>query len=137
MELTLLDRSNYLKGLLIIAKKDNQLTEPEKEIIKGVAKKLGFASDFYEDTIKSLLANKYISENPIKFSNQKIAETFITDGLNLAFSDDLPADREINWLHTTAVVNDLSDDWFKLKIKNISDSPKSRQGNNFALLSII
>ena len=137
MELTLLDRSNYLKGLLVVAKKDNLLTDPEKIILKGIAKRLGFAKDFYEDTIRSLLANKYISEKPIKFSNKKIAESFVTDGLNLAFADELPAEKEIDWLHSTASVNDLNDEWFNQKIKNIKEALKTNSSNNFALLSII
>ena len=137
MELTLLDRSNYLKGLLVVAKKDNQLTEPEKNILKGIAKRLGFATDFYEDTIRSLLANKYISENPIKFSDKKIAESFVADGLNLAFADDFPAEKEIDWLHSTASANDLNDEWFNLKIKNMKEALKSNSGNNIALFSII
>ncbi len=137
MELTLLDRSNYLKGLLVVAKKDNQLTDPEKIILKGIAKRLGFATDFYEDTIRSLLTNKYISEKPIKFSNKKIAESFVSDGLNLAFSDQLPAEKEIDWLRSTASVNDLNDEWFNQKIKNIKETLKTNPSNNFALLSII
>ncbi len=137
MELTLLDRSNYLKGLLVVAKRDNQLTEPEKNILKGIAKRLGFATDFYEDTIRSLLANKYISDKPIKFSDKKVAESFVTDGLNLAFSDQLPAEKEIDWLRSTASENNLDEEWFNLRIKNVSQALKSNSNNNFALLSII
>ena len=43
-----------------------------KKIIRSIAEKLGFASDFYEETIQNLLANKYIDEGPIKFSDIKI-----------------------------------------------------------------
>ncbi len=137
MELTLLDRSNYLKGLLVVAKKDNQLSEPEKKIIKGIAKRLGFATDFYEDTIRGLLANKYISENPIKFSDTKVAESFVTDGLNLAFADDLPAEKEIDWLRSTASLNNLNDDWFNIKIKSTKEILKSKPGDDITLFSII
>lgn len=55
MEISILDKSNYLKGLLIVAKKDKQLAEQEKKIIRHCAEKLGFARDFYENTLKDLL----------------------------------------------------------------------------------
>ena len=46
MDIPQIDRSNYLKGLLITAKVDKQLTDPEKKIIKEFSDKLGFSSDF-------------------------------------------------------------------------------------------
>ena len=51
---TLIDKSNYLKGLLILAKKDNQLRDSEKNIIRSVAQRLGFSKDFYEETLQNL-----------------------------------------------------------------------------------
>ena len=92
MEIPIKDKSNYLKGLLIVAKKDKQLADSEKRIIRGIGEKLGFASDFYEDVLKDLLSNEYILEDPIKFSNIKIAKSFIDDGLKLAYSDNKMSD---------------------------------------------
>ena len=113
MEFSLLDKSNYLKGLLIIARKDNQLAESEKHILKNISDKLGFAKDFYEETIKNLLYNKHIGNEPIKFSNEKIAESFISDGLKLAFSDKQIHGSEIEWLRETALKNSLEQNWFE------------------------
>jgi hypothetical protein len=76
LDIPQLDRSNYLKGLLITARRDNQLAESEITIIKKLAARLGFSSDFFEETISHLLENKYITEEPIKFSNQEIAKSF-------------------------------------------------------------
>ena len=133
MELTLQDKSNYLKGLLIVAKKDNQLTEPEKQIIRDVALKLGFAKEFYEDTLKSLLVNKYIADDPIKFSTVKIAQSFVSDGLKLAFSDLSTNDKELKWLKSTSVVNNIEEEWLAEKIKRYKESSNIE----FALFSII
>lgn len=113
MNFTLLDKSNYLRGLLIIARKDNQLTNPEKSILKSISEKLGFASDFYEETIKNLLVNKHIAEEPIKFSDKEIAESFVSDGLKLAFSDKQIHGSEIEWLRETALINSLEQTWFE------------------------
>ncbi len=137
MELPQLDKSNYLKGLLIVAKKDKQLTEQEKKILKSIADKLGFAKDFSEDTIRNLLSNKYINETPIKFSDRKIAESFISDGLKLAFADNMVSDIEISWLLSTAIENDLNSDWFNHKMKKIKESSANQLNSEFALLSII
>jgi hypothetical protein len=137
MEITVIDKSNYLKGLLITARKDNQLAESEKKIIKEISVKLGFASDFYEDIIKSLLNNKYIKDDPIIFSDKKIAESFIDDGLRLAFSDNKVSDNEINWLRATAKANGISKKWFEEKLRVHKSSPGHPLNSDFALYSII
>ena len=137
MEITQLDKSNYLKGLLIVAKKDKQLTEQEKKILTSIAMKLGFAKDFYEDTIRNLLVNKYIIDNPIKFSKKQIAESFISDGLKLAYADNIVSDVEIAWLRSIANVNDLNNDWFDKRMKNFKETSSNQLNSEFALLSII
>lgn len=137
MQIPVIDRSNYLKGLLITARKDKQLSESEKEIIKEISEKLGFASDFYEETIKNLMANKYIGEEPIQFSENKIAKSFIRDGLKLAFSDKKISSHEIDWLKKTASANGLSNEWFDNRVNECKGKVGSLQLNDFALLSII
>jgi hypothetical protein len=137
MEIPVIDRSNYLKGLLITARKDNELSESEKKIIRSIAERLGFASDFYEDTLKTLLANKYIQEDPIKFSHKMIAESFVTDGLKLAFSDKRETNIEIDWLKKTAGTNDLNEEWFNKKLSECRSSSNPLVLKDLALLSII
>ena len=137
MEIPVKDKSSYLKGLLIVAKKDKQLADSEKRIIRGIAEKLGFASDFYESVLKDLLSNEYILEDPIKFSNLKIAKSFVDDGLRLAFSDNKISDVEINWLIETAKHNNIEDEWFKLKVEQYKNSSPSFSMSDFALYSII
>ncbi len=137
MEIPIIDKSNYLKGLLITARKDNQLAESEKKIIKEISVKLGFASDFYEDIIKSLLNNKYITDDPIIFSDKKIAESFIDDGLRLAFSDNKISDSELGWLRATADANNINKNWFEEKLRIHKSSPGLLMNSDFALYSII
>jgi hypothetical protein len=137
MELTQLDKSSYLKGLLIVAKKDNQLNDYEKKFLKNIASKLGFASDFYEDIIRGLLINKYIPENPVKFSDKKIAELFVTDGIKLALSGKIITDSELDWLKQTALENNLDDEWFKNKVNKLKENVNFSQVSEYALFSII
>ena len=137
MNLTQIDKSNYLKGLLIIARKDNQLAESEKHILKNISDKLGFAKDFYDETIKNLLYNKHISDGPIKFSNKRIAESFISDGLMLAFSDKKVHDPEIDWLKATAKENTIDESWFNSQLEKFRTESHTSIESSLTLYSII
>ncbi len=137
MQIPVKDRSSYLKGLLVVAKKDNQLAEPEKEIIRTVASRLGFSQTFYEYTINNLLANEYIDEEPIKFSDKMIAKSFLIDGLRLADCDNKLDDREINWLKETCVANGIDLKWLEQKLNEVKTSPKLVTGADFALYTLI
>jgi uncharacterized tellurite resistance protein B-like protein len=137
LEIPQLDRSSYLKGLLITARKDKQLSETEISIIKKIATRLGFSSDFFEETISNLLNNKYITEEPIKFSRQDIAESFIEDGLKLALSDNNITEEETNWLRNTAKENGVDEDWVNKKMKEIQSKPHLIGKMDFALFSLI
>lgn len=137
MNIPQLDRSNYLKGLLITARRDNQLAESEITIIKKLAARLGFSSDFFEETISHLLENKYITEEPIKFSNQEIAKSFLEDGLKLALSDEITTEKEMSWLKDTAKENGIDEAWFNKKFKELQNKSYQISKTDFALFSII
>jgi len=137
MDIPQIDRSNYLKGLLITAKIDKQLTDPEKKIIKHFSDKLGFSSEFCEEIVNSLLANEYIKEEPIVFSDTKIAKSFIEDGLNLALSDERLDEGELKWLTATAKANLIEEHWVKQKLNELKSSPRLFGNTEFALYSII
>lgn len=123
---SIIDKSNYLKGLLILARKDNKLYDSEKEIIRDIAKKLDFNKDFYEEILRNLLANQYIKDEPMKFSDRSVAESFLKDGFKLACSDNDFDEKELRWLKDIAMVNNISDEEFnslysqfnKLKTEN-------------------
>ena len=137
MEILTQDRSSYLKGLLIIAKKDNVLIEAEENIIRQLAKRLGFSESFYEETLQSLLSNDYLSEEPIKFSDEKLSQSFIIDGLMLAYSDNVLDEREIDWLRQTAELNNINLQWFEDKDKEVQRNSFAGVNTEFALYSII
>lgn len=137
MNIPIIDRSSYLKGLLIVARKSKKLTEAEKKIIRGIANKLGFAEDFYEETLRSLIANKYISDMPISFSDKTIAKSFIIDGLKLAFSDNNLSVEEAEWLKKTASANGIKHEWVNEEIKKLKGSPSLLINTEYALYSII
>jgi len=137
MEILTQVRSSYLKGLLIIAKKDNVLAEAEESIIRQLAKRLGFSASFYEETLQSLLSNDYLSEDPLKFSDEKLSHSFIIDGLMLAYSNNVLDEREIDWLRQTAELNNINTQWFGDKAKEVQRKLIAGVKTNFALYSII
>ncbi len=137
MEILIQDKSSYLKGLLIIAKKDKVLAEAEESIIRQLAKKLGFSESFYEETLQSLLSNEYLSEDPLKFSDEKLSHSFIIDGLMLAYSDNVFDEREIDWLRQTAELNNIKLQWFQDKAKEVQRNSIADVNTEFALNSII
>jgi len=127
---TVPDKSNYLKGLLILARKDDQLVDNEKNFIRTVAQKFGFSKDFYEDTLKSLMGNKYITEEPIIFSNKQVAELFLDDGFLLAFSDNVMDNEELNWLKIIAKANGIDDEHVESLLLRHHILRESTEGNS-------
>ncbi len=111
--LTTLDKSNYLKGMLIVARLDYKLIEREKEIIRDVATRLGFSRDFYEDVLKNLMINENISDSPLMFSSPAITRIFLGEALKLACIDSELAPAEIDWLRKTAALNHIDQDEFE------------------------
>lgn len=118
--MTIIDKSNYLKGLLILARKNKKLVENEKKIIREAAKRMGFSKDFYEETLRNLLNNKYILEVPIKFSDQEVAKMFISEGIELALSDNEICENEMNWLRLIAKENSIPNEWMNQALSNFS-----------------
>ena len=100
MEMTLMDRSNYFKGLVLLVGKDDEITVKEKEYLSKAAKVLDFDPIFCEQTINNSLNNKYLVKEPVKFSNIDVAKAFIRDGIKLAFADNNFHIHEFDYLHS-------------------------------------
>lgn len=137
MNIPLIDRSNYLKGLFITAKLDRQLTSKEKKLLKKFSDELGFANDFYDETVRGLLSNKYIAEDPIIFSDKTIAKSFIRDAVRLVYADGMVSNIEIDWLKQTASVNSIEEDFINNEIKLNENPSKLLINKDLALFSII
>ena len=121
MELTLLDKSNYLRSLLILIGKDKNIAIKEKELFLRLSKTLGFSEEFCNDAVNELLVNNYIIEDPPKFSDIEIAKAFIKDGIQLAFADGSLHLYEMNWLNFVGDKNNLDPDW---RLEQLNDFKK-------------
>jgi hypothetical protein len=114
-----LDRSNYFRGILVIVAKDRKISEEERKYVMDVGAKLGFEKKFCQSAINEILDNQFIEIQPPVFYDKKIAEEFITDGINLAYADSNFHPKEIEFLKDTAVRNGFKEEWFIQKISKV------------------
>ncbi|HOP31437.1 MAG TPA: hypothetical protein P5120_18595 [Spirochaetota bacterium] len=128
MKISVLDASSYLKGLLLLIRKDRKISEEEHELISRVGKNLGFEKKFVENAIHEILDNKYITVIPPEFSSQEIAEKFLKDGLVLAASDNEIHPAEEKWLLAVAERNNIDAAWFLKEKSTILCSNKQMEG---------
>lgn len=112
MQIPLVDKSTYLKGLLILARKDRRISEEDKKFIISAAEFLGFSSDFYMEVLETFLVNKHIKNDPVEFRDGIIARHFISDAITLACLNNGISKAELEWLVETAKTNFVNDDWF-------------------------
>jgi len=117
MQIPVKDRGKYLRGLLIMAKMDLVVSEMDRTIIINTAKHLGYAPDFYEGILNTLMKNEYIGNEPIIFDSANLAKHFLVDAINLAGAKRDLSSEEINWLKSTASVNLVDRNWFEERLR--------------------
>ncbi len=137
MNIALVDKSSYLRGLLILARKDNNISKIQKTIILKAGKQLGFSSEFCEEIINTLLYNECLCEEPIKFNSYAVAQSFIADGLKLTCSGKSIMDEELEWLWKAAEINSVDLKWFNEQVKNYSCLINTHLPTQLTLHSII
>lgn len=105
------DRGNYLKALLILVGKDKKIVRQERENLVKLANILGFDKEFCDTAMNEYFENEYLVQDPPKFSDKKIAEAFLLDGIRLAVADKELHLFELNWLKSIADINGISSSW--------------------------
>jgi hypothetical protein len=124
MKISIIDGSNYFKGLLLLIRKDKKVKPQEIALMKRIGKTLGFEKEFYENAIRDILENKYIlDEHPI-FSSRELALKFIKDGLFIAFSDNELHPSEEEWLRSTGEKNNIKSKEFDKEIERAAQGKK-------------
>jgi hypothetical protein len=136
MKISLLDRSLYLKGLMLLIRKDRQIDVAETALVMRIGKILGFEKKFCENVIAELLDNKYIVDEPPHFSAPDIAGSFIRDGIRLASVDGQIHEKEFLWLKAVAEVNGLEEKFcdesiIAAAIKKRSDEEDTLEARHF------
>lgn len=137
MNITLIDKSSYLRGLMVLAKKDNHISKIQETIILKAGKRLGFSSEFCQEILNTLLYNECLCEEPIKFNSYAVAKSFIADGLKLTCSGKSIIDAELNWLRQAAEINSVDLKWFNEQLENCRCLINTEVPTQLTLYSII
>ena len=103
------DKSNYLKGLLLLSRKDNLVAKEERDLLISIGRELGFEKRFCENAVKEIMENQYIIDEPPVFSNKELAEKFLEDGVKIAMADKSLHLFELQWLAQAAKINNVDD----------------------------
>ena len=117
MQLNLIDKSNYLRAMLLLSGKDKKISSSERNFINVLGEKLGFEKSFTRQAVSSLFDNEYIKHEPPVFSNSQIAKSFILDGIKLIVTDPKLNQQEIDWLVKVAQANGLDESFIYDEIK--------------------
>ena len=111
MELTVLDCGKYLRGMLLLIGKDQQVLEHEKSWFFRLSKILGYDIAFCKTAIRELPENEYLETSPPKFTSPEIAKAFIIDGIHLAYADKEMNPEEMLWINSVAETNGIDILW--------------------------
>ena len=131
-----LDRSNYVKGLLLLIGKDKKITDEERDFLHSVGKALSFNKKFIDRAIDELFENKYLGNEPPVFSQKLYAEAFLRDAIKLVFVDNELSNEEFDWLQSIAVSNGLIDDWLKDELKQYITDTHARKSQELEINKI-
>ncbi len=126
MVMSLVDRSKYYRGLLILTGKDRIVDPRERSLILGIGAMLDFEKRFCEAAIDSLLENQYLTDEPVIFSSRELAECFLLDGIRVAFADEHIHQQESAWLEKVARANGVDDTWIQAEIRRPLDSKEKQ-----------
>ncbi|MGB5896122.1 MAG: hypothetical protein WBG58_18250 [Ignavibacteriaceae bacterium] len=96
MQIPVKDRGKYLRGLLIMVKMDEFISEMDRKIIIHTGKHLGYSADFYEGILNTLMRNEYIGSEPIMFDSTNLAKHCLIDAINLAGANKNLSTEKIN-----------------------------------------
>jgi len=135
MKLTMMDRSTYFKGLLLLIKRDNIVTSEEKMLMTKIGTTLGFEKIFIESSINNLLENEFLTNDVPVFSNRSFAESFILDGLKVAFSDDEFSAEELEHLTEIANKNGIDREWLMMLIAKYIQHSETLNTNEFLFVT--
>jgi hypothetical protein len=127
MKLSLLDRSNYYRGLLVLTRRDQVIDPRERELMLELGRILDFDRRFCEAAMDDLLRNPHIRNEPVTFSNQKTADCFLRDGIRLALVDRNISPKELGWLRSVAKANGRTDSWLDGEVQRLGLAEETRE----------
>jgi len=115
----LADRGNYYRGLLVLIRRDRVISVAERELMIRLGQGLDFDIRFCENSINELPKNPHIKAEAIKFSDKRVAESFLHDAVSVAFADGVLHPKEWVWLRAVAAANGLEDERLEAEIQSL------------------
>ena len=119
MKISLMDRSLYFKGLMLLIRKDQAVGEEERELMMRVGRLFSFDKEFCQQVIDEILTNRHVVDEPPLFSEPAVSRCFIQDGLKLALADGQVHDREWQWLMAVAAENHVDQKWCEIMLEAV------------------
>ncbi len=107
MRISLVDRSLYYKGLMLLIRKDHEIRKEEMVMMMRIGEMLGFEPDFCRNAVEEIIGNRYVDDTPPLFSGPSVANCFVKDGLRVSASDGQIHKKEVEWLKSVAEINGL------------------------------
>ena len=120
MKISLMDRSLYFKGLLLLIRKDRVVGEEERALMMRIGRLFSFEKGFCQEVIDEILTNQHVVDEPPLFSEPDVARCFVQDGLKLSRVDGQIHDKERRWLKAVVERNHLDPDWYEALLQAAS-----------------
>ena len=133
MVLNALDKSNYLKGMLVLMKKRYTIEETIHRTVKYMTELLDFNQAIIDESIKALMTNNSIADDPPTFSDFQIAESFLKDGIHVVFLDGTLNFKQIDWLINTAKINNFSEQWIFIELEEYYYKHELNENTSFEI----
>jgi hypothetical protein len=133
MVLNALDKSNYLKGMLVLMKKRYTIEETIDRTVKYMTELLDFNQAIIDESIKALMTNNSIADDPPTFSDFQIAESFLKDGIHVVFLDGTLNFKQIDWLINTAKINNFSEQWIFIELEEYYYKHELNENTSFEI----
>ncbi|NLT49367.1 MAG: TerB family tellurite resistance protein [Ignavibacteria bacterium] len=127
----LIDKSNFIKGLLVLITKDKKISDKERNLLKEIGTSMGFSAEFLDEAIDEALNNEYISHDPPKFNNNSLAAEFLEKGFHISFCDHSFDKDEIKFLMETAEINNIPAAEFNILLSKAKEQLENSRAVNF------
>jgi len=107
MKISIIDRSLYFRGLMLLIRKDREIRNEEKQLMMRIGAIMGFEKKFCKNAIDEIISNKNIDDSPPLFSNSQIAGFFIHDAIIISVANKKIHEAELGWLKEVARANGI------------------------------
>ena len=132
MKISVIEKSLYFKGLLLLIRKDREIRDEEKQLMMRIGAIMGFEKKFCKNAIDEIIHNKNIRDLPPRFSNSTIAKYFIHDAIIISQADEQIHETEIAWLTDIARANGI-ENILNAYFKKLTTEKKRETESNLAV----